>query len=174
MRSLFSERHRREVEELIQRRLSNVFLQCSDSSVHDIRATVHGLLLETNDSLRSDPSLCCTSGHAAWDGYLAIFALSTKHRAMLSVEDRAVEGSEAERDRAEERQVRRESHVQAEMDTSSADGEAKPAESTAHMGSAFGPDWRSFLEYLKPNEYEAKRKHFFVQQTDAAAAAPAK
>ena len=129
--------------------------------MHDIRATVHGLLLETNESLRSNPTLCASPDHAAWDGYLAIFALSMKHRTMLSVEDRAIEGSELERDRAETRELIREPLTPATPISVETD-EEKEVESTAHMGSELGPDWRSFLEYLKPYEYEEKRKHFFV------------
>lgn len=112
------------------------------------------MLIETNDYLRTDPNLLLSDDAGQGKNWLAIFALSTKHRTMLSVEDRAVEGSEEERDRAEELTVNRDPHlVEAKNNTESDDQK---------IGSEAGADWRSFLQYLKPNEYIQRRKHMFI------------
>lgn len=109
-------------------------------------------MIETNDLLRSDPSLL-SSSDAGWSGFLAIFSLAAKHRTLLSVEDRMVEGSEAERDVAEDRPVNRDPALVL-PDT--------PASSNQSLGSELGAEWRSFLEYLTPTEYAQRRKHMFI------------
>ena len=155
-------------------------VECSDGSFYDLRASVHGKLVEVNDALRSSANLMVSD--AAWSGYLALFQLMPKAKAMLSLEDRALEGSEAERDTPETTPIREEArHDTNKTSETTAAAEASPtatdasSSTTAAAASAAtaaqesarfeGRSWQSSIEYLTPQQYLAKRSNFFVQTT---------
>ena len=105
---------------------------------------------------------------ASWEGFLALFQLAPKAKALLSVEDRRLEGSEAERDTSETRQVRTETEVPAaaasthdEADNTAPANTAEEVDAQA-AAQREGRAWQSVIQYLTPQQYQEKRKVLFV------------
>ncbi len=147
-------------------------VECSDGTFYSLRATVHGKLVEVNESLGKRAQSMVE--HATWEGFLALFMLAPKAKTLLSVEDRRVEGSEAERDSSESRQVRNEEEgpahaaaatpaattaMETEGTAPAAGDEAVDAQVAAQRE---GRAWQSVIEYLTPQQYQEKRKALFV------------
>ena len=145
-------------------------MECSDGTFYSLRASVHGKVTEINESLGRRAQLMVE--HASWEGFLALFTLMPKAKAMLSLEDRILEGSEAERDRAENMQLTPEARIAppppaaaaatAPADASPATTAAAAALAAQEQAQLEGRAWQSSIEYLTPSQYLEKRKNFFV------------
>ena len=103
---------------------------------------------------------------AAWEGFLALFMLAPRAKTLLSVEDRLLEGSEAERDTSEARRLRTEQEVPAAAaaaTTAQASGAPEEESVDAQVAAQReGRAWQSVIEYLTPQQYQEKRKALFV------------
>lgn len=101
--------------------------------------------------------------HAAWEGFLGLFMLSPKSKSLLSVEDRRLEGSEAERDHAESTPLAPEASdedVAARNEQANADAATHLA--AQELAQKEGRAWQSVIEYLTPAQYLEKRRAFFL------------
>jgi hypothetical protein len=137
-------------------------VECDDGSFYSLRATVHGKLVEINESLSRRAQLMVDRPTS--DGFLALFLLAPKARALLSAADRHETASEQERDTAEDRKltpeaqtivVQPEAAVAAEPSTGGATEDAQVAAQRE------GRAWQSVIEYLTSQQYLDKRAHCF-------------
>jgi len=116
--------------------------------------------VEVNESLGRRAQLMVS--HAAWEGFLGLFMLSPKSKSLLSVEDRRLEGSEAERDHAESTPLAPEaSDADVAARNAQANADAATHLAAQELAQKEGRAWQSVIEYLTPAQYLEKRRAFF-------------